>query len=77
MVEGFESRQLDTDDKLKIFGLLTRSEVFDHFMTKRFTQVKRYGLEGAESVMVSLNALFRESSAGIIFLLSLCLDIYN
>lgn len=31
-------------------------------MAKRFPQVKRYGLEGAESMIVALDALFRGAS---------------
>lgn len=36
-------------------------------MSKRFTQVKRYGLEGAESMMVALDTLFRQSSHSVFF----------
>jgi probable 2-oxoglutarate dehydrogenase E1 component DHKTD1 len=67
MVESFDKRGLTRNEKKYIFQLLTKSEVFDHFMGKRFPQVKRYGLEGAESMMVALDALFKSSSnAGII-----------
>lgn len=57
-----------------IFELLAKSEVFDHFMGKKFPQVKRYGLEGAESMMVALDSLFRSSNAGTLtlFLHSMC-----
>ncbi|OMJ17686.1 putative 2-oxoglutarate dehydrogenase E1 component DHKTD1, mitochondrial [Smittium culicis] len=44
--------------KDRFFKLLSKSEVFDHFMTKKYGQVKRYGLEGAESMMVALDQLF-------------------
>jgi len=33
-------------------------------MGKKFAQVKRYGLEGAESMMVALDALFHTASKG-------------
>lgn len=33
-------------------------------MGKKFAQVKRYGLEGAESMMVALDALFQTASKG-------------
>ncbi|KAJ1546861.1 hypothetical protein HK405_006803, partial [Cladochytrium tenue] len=59
LVESRQVEQLATGQKTRIFELLTRSEVFDHFMAKRFPQVKRYGLEGAESMMVVLDQLFR------------------
>jgi hypothetical protein len=34
-------------------------------MGKKFAQVKRYGLEGAESMMVALDALFQAASKGM------------
>jgi probable 2-oxoglutarate dehydrogenase E1 component DHKTD1 len=34
-------------------------------MSKKFPQVKRYGLEGAESMMVALEELFEVSNKGI------------
>ncbi len=64
MVESFEKKTFTLDEKKHIFRLLARSEVFDHFMQKRFTQVKRYGLEGAESMMVALDTLFRSANHG-------------
>jgi 2-oxoglutarate dehydrogenase complex dehydrogenase (E1) component-like enzyme len=33
-------------------------------MAKKFPQVKRYGLEGAESMLVVLDALFKDACAG-------------
>jgi probable 2-oxoglutarate dehydrogenase E1 component DHKTD1 len=42
----------------RIAKLLVESEVFDHFMGKRFGQVKRYALEGCESLLVAMDAIF-------------------
>ncbi|KAJ1728678.1 hypothetical protein LPJ61_003907 [Coemansia biformis] len=45
---------------------LAAAAVFDNFMQKKFGQVKRYGLEGAESAIVALDELFSLcSSTGI------------
>ncbi|KAJ1883898.1 hypothetical protein LPJ66_010874, partial [Kickxella alabastrina] len=44
--------------KRRFYELLARSEAFDNFMQKKFGQVKRYGLEGAESAIVALDELF-------------------
>jgi probable 2-oxoglutarate dehydrogenase E1 component DHKTD1 len=41
---------------------LVNSEVFDQFLGKKFPNVKRYGLEGAESMMVALDRLFELSA---------------
>lgn len=65
MVESFEKRKFKADEKKFFFSLLSKSEVFDHFMAKKFPQVKRYGLEGAESMMVVLYTLFREANLGL------------
>ncbi|KAI8895238.1 thiamine diphosphate-binding protein [Globomyces pollinis-pini] len=52
LVETYEQPDYTAEDKKQFFSLLTKSEVFDHFMAKKFPQVKRYGLEGSESMMV-------------------------
>lgn len=44
--------------------ILLESETFDHFMGKRFGQVKRYGLEGGESMMIAMDVLFRLTTSG-------------
>ncbi|KAF9433774.1 hypothetical protein BGZ76_008999 [Entomortierella beljakovae] len=65
-VESYQKPPITPEDKKRIFELLARSEVFDHFMGKKFAQVKRYGLEGAESMMVALDSLFQAASkAGV------------
>ncbi|KAJ1653041.1 hypothetical protein IWQ61_006754 [Dispira simplex] len=62
LVESFQRQGLEPQQKRRIFQLLARAEVFDHFMQKKFPQVKRYGLEGAESMMVLLDELFYSSN---------------
>ena len=57
----------------RILQVLVRSEVFDQFMQKRFTQVKRYGLEGAESMMVALDRIFAQSTQQRIRDIVLCM----
>ncbi|KIK77031.1 hypothetical protein PAXRUDRAFT_835129 [Paxillus rubicundulus Ve08.2h10] len=44
--------------KWRIHDLLARSEVFDTFLQAKFPNLKRYGLEGAESMLPALDALF-------------------
>ncbi|KAJ2777900.1 hypothetical protein H4R18_004912 [Coemansia javaensis] len=52
----------DAARRRRFFELL----VFDAFMQKKFGQVKRYGLEGAESAIVALDELFALcSDAGV------------
>ena len=59
IAESVEKPTYSADEKKYFFSLLTKSEVFDHFMAKKFPQVKRYGLEGSESMMIVLYMLFR------------------
>ena len=63
-IEETTPTKVDKATKLRLFELLVRSETFDNFMAKRFPQVKRYGLEGAESMMVALDTIFSASSVG-------------
>ncbi|KAJ3294817.1 hypothetical protein HK104_003284, partial [Borealophlyctis nickersoniae] len=66
LVESYDKKRFSEDEKRGIWQLLAKSEVFDHFMAKKFPQVKRYGLEGAESMMIILDTLFRDASmAGV------------
>ncbi|KAH7929958.1 2-oxoglutarate dehydrogenase, E1 component [Leucogyrophana mollusca] len=59
--------QPDFEGKQKrIHSLLARSETFDNFLQAKFPNLKRYGLEGGESMLPALDALFSVSSqAGI------------
>ncbi|KAJ2691756.1 hypothetical protein GGH99_002187 [Coemansia sp. RSA 1285] len=54
------SHEIQVDDaKRRIYLELGKSGyAFDRFMQKKFGQVKRYGLEGAESTIVALDELF-------------------
>ncbi|KAJ2964596.1 hypothetical protein NQZ79_g439 [Umbelopsis isabellina] len=61
-VESWNKPTLTPEKKKHIYELLSRSETFDHFMGKKFPNVKRYGLEGAESMMVALDRLFEISA---------------
>lgn len=48
--------------------ILLESEVFDQFMTKRFGQIKRYGLEGGEAMMIAVDVLVQLTKAGIFYI---------
>jgi len=50
---------LSVEEKRRIAKILIESEVWDGFMSKRFGQVKRYGLEGSEAMLVSIDAMMR------------------
>jgi probable 2-oxoglutarate dehydrogenase E1 component DHKTD1 len=59
LVENFENTQSQTIDegtKKKIAELLLQSQAWDRFLATKFPTVKRYGGEGAESMM----AFFKE-----------------
>ncbi|KAM5543648.1 hypothetical protein V8D89_002899 [Ganoderma adspersum] len=50
----------------RIHKLLAESEVFDQFLQLKFPSLKRYGLEGGESMLPALDALFASSAqAGV------------
>lgn len=48
----------------RIHRLLAESEVFDQFMQTKFPNFKRYALEGGESMIPALDALFRVAAQG-------------
>ncbi|WVQ79042.1 oxoglutarate dehydrogenase (succinyl-transferring), E1 component [Cryptococcus sp. DSM 104549] len=49
---------IDKKQKERIWGLLARSEELDRFLGKKFPNLKRYGCEGAESMLPALDTLF-------------------
>jgi 2-oxoadipate dehydrogenase E1 component len=55
---------LDDAAKKRVWGLMARSETFDHFLQEKFPSLKRYGLEGAESMLPALDTLFHVASNG-------------
>lgn len=44
-------------------------QAFDHFLAHKFTTVKRYGGEGAESAMVFYQELFKQAAKSKTFFL--------
>ncbi|KAJ7781815.1 thiamine diphosphate-binding protein [Mycena maculata] len=52
--------------KERIHGLLARSEVLDNYLQSKFPNLKRYGLEGGESMLPALDSLFSAAAhAGV------------
>ncbi|TFY80498.1 hypothetical protein EWM64_g3510, partial [Hericium alpestre] len=68
MLESLEpaTTVLDDKGKTRIHKLLAESETFDQFLQLKFPNLKRYGLEGGESMIPALDTLFRVSAqAGV------------
>ncbi|KAI7906070.1 oxoglutarate dehydrogenase, E1 component [Cokeromyces recurvatus] len=61
-VESWNKPQLTIEQKKRIHELLSKSEVFDQFLGKKFPNIKRYGLEGAESMMVAMDRILELSA---------------
>jgi len=55
-VEGVKW-QLTTDQQLRVLHALNEAEVFERFLHSRYVGQKRFGLEGAESTIVALQAI--------------------
>ena len=56
--------ELSPERKKRIHDLISRSESFDHFMQAKFPNLKRYGLEGGESLLPALDTLFSVAARG-------------
>jgi 2-oxoglutarate dehydrogenase E1 component len=65
--EKFEKRPLRpalaAAEKKEILDILTTAETFERFLDRRYTGTKRFGIEGAESLMPALEAILRRGSA--------------
>jgi len=55
---------INADKRKNIHALLAKSEVLDNFLQVKFPNLKRYGLEGGESMLPALDALFEAASKG-------------
>jgi probable 2-oxoglutarate dehydrogenase E1 component DHKTD1 len=55
---------LEDEERRRLHRLLARSEVFDRFLQAKFPNLKRYGLEGGESMLPALDALFGVAARG-------------
>lgn len=51
------------ESKRRMWELLAKSEVLDTFLQDKFPNLKRYGLEGAESMVPALDSLFQVAAA--------------
>jgi probable 2-oxoglutarate dehydrogenase E1 component DHKTD1 len=51
----------------RIHALLAQSETFDQFLQLKFPNLKRYGLEGGESMIPALDSLFSIAARGSYF----------
>lgn len=63
-LEALSTLELEENLKFRILRRLLQSQAFDNFMAKKFASVKRYGAEGAESMMVFFEYLFHLSAQG-------------
>lgn len=60
---GAAQTKFSDNSKREILELLLKSQAWDHFMSKKFPSVKRYGGEGVESMMAFFWQLFRSAAA--------------
>jgi 2-oxoglutarate dehydrogenase E1 component len=64
--EKFEQRQrhsgLSAQIKKEILRVLTTAETFERFLHRRYTGTKRFGIEGAESLMPALEAILHRGA---------------
>ena len=68
-----QTHSLSEDQKRRIHRLLVHSEVFDNFLQLKFPNLKRYGLEGGESMLPAIDTLFGIASRGkLAFFVEFC-----
>ena len=62
-IEGQEYRpRFSADGRRNILRRLTRAEGFEHFLQRKYVATKRFGLEGAESLLPALEAIIRRAA---------------
>lgn len=69
-------RELSDDNRKQIAELLIKSQAWDNFMATKFPTVKRYGGEGAESLLAFFWQLLRNSVQGNSYKYSFFVPLY-
>jgi probable 2-oxoglutarate dehydrogenase E1 component DHKTD1 len=64
VAQGAASEDRRVQQKKRIHEILAQSETFDRFLQLKFPNLKRYGLEGGESMLPAMDALFEGASKG-------------
>ncbi|BGP33568.1 putative 2-oxoglutarate dehydrogenase E1 component DHKTD1, mitochondrial [Rhodotorula toruloides] len=64
LLERSHAEPISASEQLENWRLLARSEGLDRWAAKRFPNVKRYGGEGAESMMVAVAKILGEATKG-------------
>jgi 2-oxoglutarate dehydrogenase E1 component len=54
--------QLSAEQRKEILRVLTTAETFERFLDRRYTGTKRFGIEGAESLMPALEAILERGA---------------
>jgi 2-oxoglutarate dehydrogenase E1 component len=57
------TRQLSSDEQVRILTKLTDAEIFEQFIHKKFVGAKRFSLEGAESLIPLLDMAIEDAGA--------------
>ncbi|XP_054475326.1 2-oxoadipate dehydrogenase complex component E1 [Anoplopoma fimbria] len=60
--EELKKQSFSTGEKRQLAKIMLESQEFDHFLATKFSTVKRYGGEGAESMMGFFHELFHQSA---------------
>lgn len=61
LLESSYAAPLTDEEQLAHWELLAKSESFDRFLAKRFPSVKRYGLEGGESMLTAIAEVLKQA----------------
>lgn len=61
-IELAASEPLTQQQRVKILRRLTYADHFEQFLAKKYTSAKRFGLEGAESVIAGMKAMIGRSA---------------
>nr|CCC95576.1 unnamed protein product [Trypanosoma congolense IL3000] len=66
-------RQLNKEEKLWIWHLIASSVYFEDFFKRKYTTQKRFGCDGAESLIVGLRSLMESASAHGVVKVNFCM----
>lgn len=63
-LETLSDEVLSTEERVSLAEDMLRSQAFDNFLATKFQSVKRYGGEGAESMMSFFTETFKRVAEG-------------
>ena len=74
--EELRHTELPPERRVGLGENLAKCQAFEHFLAKKFQSLKRYGAEGAESIVGFFEQVFQSAGEGVYMCVCTCVCVY-